>query len=271
MNERPWGFALIAAAAMLLSGCEEARPSGSGEERAPSVAASFFPLAEAAAVIGEDRVVVTNVTPVGAEPHDVELSPAEVDAVLDADLLLYQGGGFQPSVERLVEQRDGLSVDVLEGLELMEARQDGHQDKGDEHGNGSSDHSEEGDPHVWLDPLRYARIVERIGTALAEVDPEGEERYRSNAETHADRVRDLHERFDRRLRDCGRDLLVVTHAAFGYLADRYDLRQEPIAGISPEGEPDPRRLSELVTLVREEGVTTVFTEPLLSQIGRAHV
>lgn len=254
--------ATATAAVATLSACEGVAredPTGAGGEKLVDVVASFFPLAEAAAAVGADRVAVTNVTPIGAEPHDVELSPTDVDTVLDADLLLYQGGGFQPAIERLVDQRAGGSVDVLEGLELIEADDGAHGDEGD-----SEHEGEESDPHVWLDPLRYADIVERIGAALGEADPEGRASYRSNAEAHAGRVRDLHERFDERLRGCDRDLLVVTHAAFGYLTERYGLHQEPIAGISPEGEPDPRRLSELVTLVEEEGVTTVFTEPLIS-------
>lgn len=246
------------ATAVLLAACGPGA-DGPGEAGAAGevvrVAASFFPLAEAAQEVGGDRVAVTNVTPVGSDPHDVELSPTQVDAALGADLLLYQGSGFQPAVEGLVDQRDGRSVNVLEGIDLLEGAGEGHEDE--------DGHEEEAlDPHVWLDPLRYAEIVERIGAALAEVDPEGAETYRANAEAHAGRVRALHERSDRRLSGCGRDLLVVSHAAFGYLADRYGLRQEPIAGLSPESEPDPRRLSELIALVRDEGVTTVFTETL---------
>jgi zinc transport system substrate-binding protein len=103
-----------------------------------------------------------------------------------------------------------------------------------------------------------------VGDALAEVDPGAAEAYRGGADAHAEEIRALDERFAGRLAACERDLLVVSHAAFGYLADRYGLRQEPITGISPESEPDPQRLAELADLVRAEGVTTVFTETLVS-------
>jgi zinc transport system substrate-binding protein len=252
--------AVTAAVALALTACGAAGPAepGQASDGGTTVVASFFPLAEAARKVGGDRVTVTNVTPVGADPHDVELSPTEVDAILQADLLLYQGRGFQPAVEAAMEQRDGRSVNVLEGLDLLEGVENGHEEEDDEH------EGEDLDPHVWLDPLRYADIVERIGAALAEVDPEGTETYRANAEAHRERIRALHDSFDRRLSECDRELLVVSHAAFGYLADRYGLHQEPVAGLSPESEPDPRRLSELIALVREEGVTTVFTETLVS-------
>lgn len=216
--------------------------SGSGEVQ---VATGFFPLAEAAEIVGGRRVVVENLTPPGSEPHDVELAPDEVDLILDADLLLYLGGGFQPGVEELAARRDGISVDLLDGVDTI--------------GGG-----EEVDPHLWLDPLRYARLVERVGGALGEADPESRERYASEAEAYAEEVRALDERFEARLAACERDLLVVSHAAFGYLAERYGLRQEAIGGISPESEPDPRRLAELADLVRAEGVTTIFTETLVS-------
>jgi zinc transport system substrate-binding protein len=223
------------------------------------VAAGFFPIAEAAEVVGGDRVHVENLTPPGSDPHDVELAPDEVDLILDADLLLYLGGGFQPGVEELAERRDGASLDLLEGVETIEGA-DEHE--GEEEGH----EGEEVDPHIWLDPLRYAGLVERVGQELAEADPEDGDAYLESADAHAEEIRALDERFARRLAACERDLLVVSHAAFRYLADRYGLRQEAITGISPESEPDPQRMAELTDLVRAEGVTTVFTETLVSPV-----
>ncbi|HEX6207847.1 MAG TPA: zinc ABC transporter substrate-binding protein [Actinomycetota bacterium] len=228
-------------AAVLVAGCGAEAADGVGSVE---VAAGFFPLAEAVAIAGGERVHVENLTAAGSDPHDVELGTDEVDTILDADLLLYLGG-FQPGVEELAGRRDGPSIDLLRGVDTL---------------------SEGGevDPHVWLDPLRYATVVERIGRALADVDPQGADAYLSDAEAHADEIRALDARFERRLAACEDDLLVVSHAAFGYLADRYGLRQEAISGISPESEPDPQRLAELIDVVRTEGVTTVFTETLAS-------
>ncbi len=234
------GVSLVAAA------CAPA----AGDREGVQVAAGFFPIAEAAEIVGGPRVHIENLTPPGSDPHDVELTPDEVDLILDADLLLYLGGGFQSGVEELAERRDGASLNLLEGVETIEGT--------DEH------EGEEVDPHVWLDPLRYAGLVERVGEALLEVDPEGAEAYRERAGAHTEEIRALDERFAVRLAACERDLLVVSHAAFGYLAERYGLHQEAITGISPESEPDPQRLAELTDLVRSEEVTTVFTETLVS-------
>jgi zinc transport system substrate-binding protein len=219
-----------------------------------SVVAGFYPVFEAAVRLAGDRADVLDLTPPGAEPHDIELSPRDVDDVLDADLLLYLGGGFQPAVEDLAARREGPSIDLLEGLPLLE----GASEEGEDHPEGDAD------PHVWLDPLLMARVVDRIAEGLSEVDPAGSQEYVRRAEKFVDELRELHSEFDLGLATCDRRLLVTAHEAFGYLADRYGLQQEAIAGLSPEAEPDPRRLAELADLVRSTGTTTVFTEELVS-------
>lgn len=219
-----------------------------------SVVAGFYPVFEAADRVAGDRADVLDLTRPGAEPHDIELSPRDVDQVLDADLLLYLGGGFQPAVEELAAGREGPSVDLLEDLPLREGA---HEDREDHPGEGV-------DPHVWLDPLLMAQVVDRIAAGLSEVDPAGAQEYARRAGAYADEIRVLHQEFEQGLATCDRRILVTAHDAFGYLADRYGLDQEGIAGLSPEAEPDPKRLAELTDLVRSTGTTTVFTETLVS-------
>jgi zinc transport system substrate-binding protein len=129
---------------------------------------------------------------------------------------------------------------------------------------GSDDHAGGTDPHVWLDPLRLAAIAAATADALGDIDPANGQTFRENAEAYAAELEALDAEMREGLASCSSRLLVVSHAAFGYLADAYDLEQESIAGISPEVEPDPARLAELDALVREEGVTTIFTETLAS-------
>jgi zinc transport system substrate-binding protein len=179
---------------------------------------------------------VTNLTSAGAEPHDLELTPRQVEEIIDADVVLYVGEGFQPAVEEAAAESHGEAVDVLDGLDLRD-----------------------GDPHVWLDPVLFGDVVERIGVALGdEISPR---------RLHT-RLNDLDERYRTGLADCERRELVTAHDAFGYLADRYGLEEIPISGLSPETEPSPQDLEAVADLVRERGVTTVFTETLLSpEIG----
>jgi zinc transport system substrate-binding protein len=236
---------LILGSAILIVGGSACSPSAgtgdSGDERA-AVAVSVFPLQEAARQVGGRRVDVKNLVPPGAEPHDIELSPDQVDQLLDADLALYVGGGFQPAVEDIAEHRDGITVDVL--AEVVPE--------------GTTD------PHIWLDPVLMAEMVEVVSRALSEADPEGSQAYESRAATFREVIEGLHERFERGLKDCERRTFVTTHAAFGHLARRYHLVQRSVAGLSPEAEPDPATLAELEDLIEREGVTTVFTEPLVS-------
>ena len=245
---RPAGAALVGLVTLLVG----AAPAGAaGGDR--TVVASFYPLAYAAERIGGQRVDVTDLTPAGAEPHDLELSPDQVDEVLDATLAVVLGRGFQPAVEDTADQRDGATLEVL--AKVVRA---GDREVADEGG------SDGLDPHVWLDPTLMSRAAGAISPRLVVADPAGAATYRRNLRRLRQELAALDARYEQRLTGCERDLLVTAHEAFGYLADRYGLRQEGVAGISPDAEPDARRLAELADLARDEDVTTVFTESAVS-------
>jgi zinc transport system substrate-binding protein len=215
--------------------------------------ASFYPLAFAAERVGRESVSVETLTPPGVEPHDMELTPDDLEAIAEADVVLYLGGGFQPAVEEAVEaEAGGVTVDALEGVQLLPAVRT------------EPDGSRAVDPHVWLDPMRYADVVERIGLALGEAKPSGATTFRANAGALRDELSVLDDEFRRGLSDCGTRVMITNHASFGYLADAYDLEQQAISGVAPESEPDPAHIAELAELARAEGVSVIFTEDLLS-------
>ena len=215
-------------ATLVLAGC------GAGEQAAAEsriVVASFYPLAWATerVWVGADSIDdVVNLTPPGAEPHDIELSPSDVETIRDAELVVYIGGGFQPALEDALDAREGRSLDLL---------------------------SEGQDPHLWLDPIRFAEVVERIAQALGGA---------GSAQDEIRELKQLDAEYRRGLTDCQRRVLVTTHAAFGQLAARYGLTQLSLAGRSPEADPGPRELERLIDEVRASGATTVFAEPLVS-------
>lgn len=218
---------LLLAALVVLAGCGS---SESAQEEPRRVVAGFYPLAWAAERVAADSIdEVVNLTPPGVEPHDLELSPGDVETVRNAHVVLYVGSGFQPALEDAVADRDGTSFDAL--------------------GGGG------GDPHVWLDPFRFAGIVEEIAEHVGGA---------GSADDEIQALKDLDAEFRRGLEGCERRTLVTTHAAFGHLADRYGLEQLSLAGSSPEAEPSPRELERLVDDVRASGATTVFAEPLVS-------
>ena len=225
---------LILVSVAVLAGCGS---GGSGGKN--SVVAAFYPLAYAAEKIGGPRYHVENLTPPGAEPHDLELTPREVGGIVNASVVLYLSHGFQPAVSKAVEQARGLDVDVLAGLPL-------HRNVGGEAGLTA-------DPHVWLDPLLFARIGTKIGAAL----------HRPSSAFVTD-MRKLDREYRNGLRDCKRRKVVTSHAAFGYLAARYGLEQVAITGLAPESEPSPQQLAHVVEIVRRTHATTVFFETLVS-------
>ena len=208
---------------LALAGC-----GGSGADDSEAVVAAFYPLAWAAEQVVAEGTEVVNPTPPDAEPHDVELSPRDLETIRDAQLVIYVGSGFQPAVEDAVSKRDGPVLDVLDG---------------------------DVDPHVWLDPARFALIVAELA---AHADrPEA-------GAALARRLSELDVSYRRGLRRCARSAFVTSHASFGHLAARYGLTQLSLTGNSPEAEPGPRELERLIDDVRASGATTVFSEPLVS-------
>ena len=246
----PLAIAVVAAVVTGCSGGSE-MTSEVGASRVEVVAA-FYPLAFAAERIGGDRVHVRDLTPKGAEPHDLEPTATQVDALDDAALVIVMGRGFQPSVEKAAAKRSTPTVRVLDAVV---------QERGSvaDEGGGSGI-----DPHIWLDPVLMKQIVTAVLDGLVEADPAGKAVYTKNASALEADLDGLDGDYRTGLTGCARQEIVTSHEAFGRMAARYGLRQEGITGLSPDAEPDPRRLAELADLVKKEGVTTIFTEDLVS-------
>ena len=264
--------AIVASLGLILSGCSPS-DSESKASGAVKVVAAMYPLEFVATAIGGDLVSVENFTPPGVEPHDLELTPSQVVKLDDADLLLFISG-FQPALEEAAQQSaPANSLDLLsvDGLNLLTATEDGHDHS---HDHGAEDkpadeeaHSDEemvNDPHVWLDPERLIVVAKAAASKLSEVNPENADAFASNLAAFVTELEALDAKFTTGLATCERDLIVTSHAAFGYLADAYGLSQEAIAGLSPESEPTPKRLNEIGKEAKADGTTTIFFETLAS-------
>jgi len=234
--------ALLAALSLaLLTGCAtptDAQPSG--VSTGPHIVAAFYPLAFVADQVAGDRATVTSLAAPGVEPHDVELSPAAVRDMSDADLVL-RINGFQPAVDDAVESTGVESLDATEVVSLRDTDQGA-------------------DPHFWLDPMLVADYGQALAAELSRVDPAGTVAYYENANALSVKMQQLDSLYTQELANCERHEMVTAHASLGYLADAYGLTQVGIAGIDPHAEPSPARIREIAALVEATGATTIFAE-----------
>lgn len=239
--ERRISLSLLTLLMGLLASC-----GGGGDEKDDSrrsVVTAFYPLTYIATAVAGDEADVSSVTPAGVEPHDIELTAAQVRKISEADLLVYIGEGFQPALDELVPE-------VAKTLDVLTVRPPGVRAK---------------DPHIWLDPILMAGITDSVAGALSQVDPDNARTYRRNADALITEINDLDDDFSNGLSRCDRRTIVTTHESFGYLADRFNLKQVGIAGIDPEQEPSARRLDEVAKIVEAEDITTIFFEALLPE------
>ncbi|MEU5410883.1 metal ABC transporter substrate-binding protein [Streptomyces clavifer] len=271
--------AAVAGAAVLglttLSACSssDAADRGSGDKL--NVVASFYPMQFLAEEIGGSHVSVTTLTKPGVEPHDLELTPRQIGGLGDADLILFLKG-IQPAVDDAVAQsgvENTVDAAKLTTLESHGTEVDGHDhghEEGEEHAHEEGEeHAHEGeeagaDPHIWLDPVKYAEVAEGVGKSLEKADPDHAADYRKNTDTLVGELNALNTAYETGLKDTATTTFITTHSAFGYLAERYGLTQEGIAGIDPEAEPSPARINEIHGVAEKSRATTVFFETLAS-------
>ena len=241
---RPVALTAALASALLLAGCGGSA-DGAGNGR--SAVAAFYPLAWVTGRVAGDDWTVENLTQPGQEPHDLSLTIAQTAALEDADLIVLEDG-FQPAVDATVEEADSPVLDAAAVVDLLPASEDEHGDV---------------DPHFWLDPLLVADFADAVADELGEVDPDAAQTYADNAAALRTELESLDADYTAGLASCERSTTVVSHQAFGYLT-RYGLDFEPIAGLSPDAEATAADLARLQELITEDGVTTVFSERLVS-------
>jgi zinc transport system substrate-binding protein len=261
MKARQGFRALSAAAVLLMLGCA---PTGSGaaDSTHPGImriVVAAYPFQFVAERVAGAHAVVSNLTQPGAEPHDLELTPRQVASIASASLVVYERG-FQPVVDEAVAQSQNPQVlDTTTVVPLQVHQQDDSDD-----GHAHQEAKPGPDPHVWLNPLHVATIADSVADRLAAIDPAGAADYQANARRLDRQLTDLDARFRAGLTSCERTEFITTHAAFGYLAERYGLTQIGIGGLSPDEEASPARVAEIHQEAQAHGITTIFFETLVS-------
>ena len=260
--------ALVSAA--MLTGCTRAaapnlaaKTEAMESKKMLKVMASFYPMYDFAAKIGGDKAEVITMVPSGTEPHDWEPAAADIRNLEEADLFIYSGAGMEHWVDDVLaslDNKDLISVEASEGVALRDGHRHSHEDEG------AVEPEEEGqyDPHVWLSPLNAEKEMENIKNAYIKADPDNRDYYEANYELYASRFADLNQKFKDTLSSLPNKDIVVSHEAFGYLCDAYGLNQVGIEGLSPDSEPSPARMAEIIDFVRANHVRVIFFEELVS-------
>ncbi len=247
-------LAVIVPTILALSGCAAFSEDTAGSTDGIQVATAFYPLQYVAERVAGDHATVVNLTQPGQEPHDLELTIKETADIAEADLVIYEKD-FQPTVDNAIDQNaTGSTLDAAAVVGLEPRDHDGHD--GHDHG--------DLDPHFWQDPTKMAELTDAVSEQLSDIDPDHADEYAANAADLRSDLESLDAAYAAGLAGCARDTVVVSHDAFGYLAEKYGLVMEPIVGLSPEAEPTPADLGRLQQLIDSAGVTTVFSERLAS-------
>ncbi|WP_313341585.1 metal ABC transporter substrate-binding protein [Lacrimispora sp.] len=245
---------------VILTGCA-AKKEAVGDKI--SVMTSFYPVYDFTLKVGGDKVNVKNMVPAGTEPHEWEPGTRDIASLEESNVFIYSGAGMEHWTEDVLKSLSNKSLIVVEassGITLKE----GHEEEGD-HKEEENEHDHgEFDPHVWLDPKNAKKEMENIKDGLVKADPENKDYYEANYKTYAEKFDQLDQSFQETLSPLSNKSIVVSHEAYGYLCSAYGLTQVGIEGLTPDSEPDPARMAEVIDYVRDNQVKTIFFEELVS-------
>lgn len=209
-----------------------------------NVVVSFYPLYDFTKNIGKEKINVTVIIPFGVEPHDWEPTPKDISKILNADLFIYNGASLEPWAERLVKDAKNKGIVVIDMYNAIGA-------KGE-------------DPHIWLDPVLVKAQLKVIKDTLVRLDSKNKSYYESNYKSYLKKIEALDREIRNTLARCKKKIFVTSHNAFSRFTERYGLIQVPMTGVTPEAEPNPRDLAEVIKIIRENKIEYIFTEPLIS-------
>lgn len=207
-----------------------------------TVVVSFFPIYEFAKQVGGDRANIITLIPAGVEPHDYEPTIQQLQQAESADVLFFNGLGFEDSWIDKVTNDNLVDTSVLSNL---------------------SQGNQKRNPHIWLDPVFAKAQVQEIENALIEIDPNNKLYYQKNAKNFTDKLDSLDSEIRTALQTCDKKDFIAFHDAFGYFAKRYGLIQHSVQGVSPEGEVLPQRIEEAIRLANDLGLKVIYAEELV--------
>jgi ABC-type Zn uptake system ZnuABC Zn-binding protein ZnuA len=238
----------VALAALLAAGCAE--PAGPWRDGAAGlrVVATTTQVADLVANVGGDRVDLVTLLKPGIDAHDYEPSPADIEAIAHAELLVENGVGLESWLADTIESSgfDGPVVDASQGVRLRQV-------------------GGEPDPHIWQDPGNAMVMAANIERGLARAEPAGADAFQANLAAYTTDLEALDAEVERQTASLASRKVVTNHDAFGYYLDRYHL--ELVGSVIPSfdssAELSGRDIRELVARIRATGAKAIFSETSL--------
>ena len=282
---------------VLLSACSKGVDTEDAKEEVNTesdlkVYASVYPMYDFTKKIAGDKIDVEMIMPQGTEPHGWEPDSNAIKNLENADLFIYNGAGLESWTDKVIDSLSNKDLRVVEaskGVELIKSNHN-HEDEEHDHNHNheeaeenhnhdheevveNQNHEEEHDheahnhgpmdPHVWISPKNAKIEMENIKNALAELDKENADYYESNYQKYAKMLDELDAKYMENLNNLPNKTIVVSHEAYGYLCKDYSLTQIGVKGVNAETEPDAKKMAEIIKYIKENKITTIFTEELI--------
>jgi zinc/manganese transport system substrate-binding protein len=237
----------------MVAGLQACEQSDTVNDDRLRVLTTIAPLYSFTKNITGDAARVDNLLPSGAGPHEYSLSPADAGKVAETNLLIINGVNLEDWLHKLTSSAEQLRkseanesdklvvVDTSIGAELMD-----------------------NDPHIWLSPKNAVIQAENIRDALMKADPDNAEIYSGNADEYILRLRELDKKIRDEVRTWKSKEFVAFHSAFTYFSRDYGLEQVAVIQETPEREPSPRHIAEVIEVIKSRDIRAIFTEPQFS-------
>jgi len=208
------------------------------------VVSSFFPIDQFVGKVGGEAIERMLLIPKGVEPHDYEPTIKDIQRVDSADVLVYNGLGFENWIGKMsnpqkIDASNGLNASYLDERNMTF------------------------DPHVWLDPLLAKKQVENIRDGLIMIDPNHKDIYVNNSNNFLNELDNLDEKIRTDLESCKKKDFITFHNSFSYFAKQYGLNQHSISNTDPESEVTPARLTEIINIAKTLGLQVIYSEELV--------
>ncbi len=233
------GLALVGVAILFF----RTAPSASLSPKRLTIVSTIYPFADLAQKIAKDRADVVTIVPGGVEPHEYEPTSRSIVIIKNSSIFIYNG---LPLMEPWIAKVLPLIPEItsINTSSLISTLPE--------------------NPHFWLDPENDKRIADKIRDVLIQKDPANAAFYRQNTDALKAQLTSIDQMYQAQLSasSCSLRDIVVAHDAYAYMANKYHFTTHPIAGLSPDTEPDAQTIAQLVNLVRQKNIPYILFEEL---------